>query len=492
MGRGAIRVAVLVGAMLACLAPPAQAAFPGANGKIAFSFFESDGGTAQLCTVNPDGTGATCLTQTNGPVVEHPAWSPDGQRIAYWDWITGHIFTINHDGSSDGAGSVEGEAPSWSPPARGRIVFSSGGLASVKTDFTDFAQLTTHPGDFAADWSPDGSRVAFTRTTGGNREIWVVFVDTGQELRLTSTAVDESSPDFSPDGSKLIFSASNQLHTMNADGTGRAPLPVAGIEPSWSPDGTRIVYQRDDSLNFASLYVANADGSGETWVNTSGCCFDSDRQPDWQPLPVDTASAHARPAGATPFRVPLVPAARECTSGNRTHAPPLAFPSCSPPVPESPHLTVGVGDGDPAPALSIGFVRLSVRPGVPGGADDAEVVIRSRLSNVMRTSDLSEYPGDLRASVVARLTDKQGVVSQTTQDFPLEWQMPCTSTTGTNEGSLCELTTTLDALRPGAAAEGTRAVWALDQVQIYDGGPDEDAATTADNSLFSVQGVFVP
>ena len=58
--------------------------------------------------------------------------------------------------------------------------------------------------------------------------------------------------------------------------------------------------------------------------------------------------------------------------------------------------------------------------------------------------------------------------------------------------SLCEITTTLDTLIPGALAEGRRAIWALDQVKVYDGGPDEDADTTADNSLFAVQGVFVP
>jgi hypothetical protein len=36
-----------------------------------------------------------------------------------------------------------------------------------------------------------------------------------------------------------------------------------------------------------------------------------------------------------------------------------------------------------------------------------------------------------------------------------------------------------------------RAIWALDQVQVFDGGPDGVVAT-ADNSLFAVQGIFVP
>ena len=39
---------------------------------------------------------------------------------------------------------------------------------------------------------------------------------------------------------------------------------------------------------------------------------------------------------------------------------------------------------------------------------------------------------------------------------------------------------------PGAAAEGTRAVWALDQVKVYDGGPDGDADT--DGRQLAVRG----
>ena len=49
----------------------------------------------------------------------------------------------------------------------------------------------------------------------------------------------------------------------------------------------------------------------------------------------------------------------------------------------------------------------------------------------------------------------------------------------------------MDALIPGAVPEGKRSIWALGQVQVFDGGPDGVAAT-AGNSLFAVQGVFVP
>jgi hypothetical protein len=53
------------------------------------------------------------------------------------------------------------------------------------------------------------------------------------------------------------------------------------------------------------------------------------------------------------------------------------------------------------------------------------------------------------------------------------------------------VSTTVDAVVPGAAREGQRAVWALDRVRLLDGGADGVAATQP-NGLFAVQGIFVP
>jgi hypothetical protein len=479
--------------VLAAVPSPAAAAFPGANGEIAYSWEEPDGETLQICTTTGGGPEPFgCLTG----VQQWPddlAYSADGQKIAYWESIDGGLIVMNHDGSNPDVVHRYAASPAWSPTALGKIVFHDYGdlprttaLATINTDGTDFTQLTPEGSDFSPDWSPDGSKIAFERHIGGNWELFIIAPDTGQELRLTTTPVDESSPDFSPDGSKLVFSASGQLHTMNADGTGRTPLPVSGVEPSWSPDGQKIVYRIG-----VDLYVANADGTGQTPLNTNGAATPSySSEPDWRPLPVNTPSTYVRPVGASPFRVSLVPAFNRCTNGNRTHGSPLAFPSCNPPV-GSPNLTVGVGDGSAALSRSVGFVRIAVWPGAPGGVDDTDARVQFSLTNVMRTSDLSEYTGELRASAQVRLTDRAGTVSQTT-GFPLEFDVPCVPTAATLDKSTCNLVSTLDSLMPGAAAEGTRAVWALDEVRVYDGGPDEDADTTTDNSLLATQGVFVP
>jgi hypothetical protein len=60
-------------------------------------------------------------------------------------------------------------------------------------------------------------------------------------------------------------------------------------------------------------------------------------------------------------------------------------------------------------------------------------------------------------------------------------------------GAACALSTTADAvLGASTAKEGARALWELGQVEVRDGGADGDADTTGDNSVFAVQGVFVP
>jgi hypothetical protein len=58
-------------------------------------------------------------------------------------------------------------------------------------------------------------------------------------------------------------------------------------------------------------------------------------------------------------------------------------------------------------------------------------------------------------------------------------------------GSRCSVTTTADAITSATVRENRRSIWELGQVRVFDGGPD-GLASTQDNTLFAVQGVFVP
>jgi glucose/arabinose dehydrogenase len=206
---------------------------------------------------------------------------------------------------------------------------------------------------------------------------------------------------------------------------------------------------------------------------------------------------YPRPKSASPVQVSLVPAYQQCTAPDRTHGPPLAFGSCNPPVESSAQLTVGTPDANGQPAASTGFVRFGAVIGDPGTpADEADVNLRLQLTDVRRRSDLTDYTGELRANVSTRITDQDnpppagGAPDGTTQDNPFGFTVPCTAT-GSSDGATCAITTTIEAVTPGAIKEGMRAIWRLGQVEVFDGGPDGDGDTTP-NTLFAKQGVFVP
>ena len=73
--------------------------------------------------------------------------------------------------------------------------------------------------------------------------------------------------------------------------------------------------------------------------------------------------------------------------------------------------------------------------------------------------------------------------SGTVQDVPFSVAVPCTPTLDTTVGSTCATNTTADTVLPGTVKEAKRTIWQIDQLQVFDGGPDGLAVTTAGNTL---------
>ena len=249
--------------------------------------------------------------------------------------------------------------------------------------------------------------------------------------------------------------------------------------------------------------------SNKQWVDEAYCESEIAADPNLTVQEISEGSGYPRPKGATPLRVPLVPAFRQCTSPDRTHGPPLAFPSCSSPAPTSGNLTVGTPDHNGAAANFSGFVRYEVQVGAPGPPDDSDIGITVGLTDVRcagagsacgpaNARGGSDYTGELQVNATARLTDKWngtsaggGTDPATVVDIPFPVAATCMATSSTAIGSSCGITTSAVALAPGMVRDGDRQVVQLGQVRVDDGGPD-GRASTADNSLFAVQGIFVP
>ena len=222
-------------------------------------------------------------------------------------------------------------------------------------------------------------------------------------------------------------------------------------------------------------------------------------------------AVHPRPKGATPIRVSLVPAYDQCTAPNRTHGPPLAFPSCHSPAQSSGHVTVGTPDANGAPAKSSSFIRYRAHHGIPGPpGDDANVMVTMEITDVRCTAAATtcgsanagggpDYTGELEAVATVRITDHFNNVSPgggtnpaTVTDFPARIKVTCASTADPSVGASCVISTEQQLFFP-ASLDDKRMVIEFGQISIRDGGPDGLVATDPqDNAEFMRQGVFIP
>jgi ABC-type phosphate transport system substrate-binding protein len=254
-----------------------------------------------------------------------------------------------------------------------------------------------------------------------------------------------------------------------------------------SDDGQNVLFAADYSpLPPEIAVLTDAGVNSICWNKAGGSC-------------PSLATGYARPKSATPSTVRLVTAFNQCGSTNGTHGAPLALPSCNPPVKSSAHLTVGTPDtpGNGKVANSTGLVQFRVIVGNPATpADEADVQLTVDIRDVRR-NDLTDYTGELRVAPGLRITDRVNGATLTrpgtVADTVFGFSVPCTATPGPADiGATCSTTTTADAVTPGIAKESKRSVWELGQVKVFDGGADSDGDTTGDNTLYMVQGAFLP
>jgi Tol biopolymer transport system component len=203
-----------------------------------------------ICLMDPANPGAVTNLTDNGASSydEKPIWSPDGTKVAF---------------VSDFTKTGHGEKNVFVMEAA-----ASGDSINLATQISDFKPEAKAIDDLA--WSPDGSRIAFTRgNNSGDDKVWVENADGTSVFPLEiGGGGAKRHPTWSPDSTKIAYAvvknAPEQIFIASALGGFGQPLANGvGHEPNWSPNGAKISFDDYNSgFGYVDLDIVNADGSG--------------------------------------------------------------------------------------------------------------------------------------------------------------------------------------------------------------------------------------
>jgi Tol biopolymer transport system component len=229
--------------------------------EITYSNFDIGKYRWQLYNVDVEGGQQSVLFSVDAHN-NYPAWSSDG-RLAYWYngadppgqlmrgfyaiWIDGQPFFSK--------AYCDQSRPAWSHDSRSLVISmrdstSQGALYAerlVDESMTALRQgIGFDPQTGSREifgcpiYSPDGSKIAFTRwggalkdASGDHSEIWIMNADGTGAKRLTSGSYDWY-PAWSPEGTKIAFERGGKILIMNSDGSELTQV-TEGMYPVWTP-----------------------------------------------------------------------------------------------------------------------------------------------------------------------------------------------------------------------------------------------------------------
>jgi Tol biopolymer transport system component len=232
---------------------------------------------SDLFAVSPDSAALTKLTG-GGKQYGAPSWSPDGTHIAYSRFdhtglsckgCPGSIWVADADGTNARllvpGNESSGESallPSWSPDGT-RILFTRTSFTQAEELFVVAASGGTpsdvHISGSDATWGP--SRIAWVDFQSSPASLWTAKPDGTDRLKIAGGNV--SSPAWATDGRLAYLDGKATVVVVGGGSPQRVQLPLAEVTSlAWSPDGTRFVIgARAVGTAAPDIYTLRTDGT---------------------------------------------------------------------------------------------------------------------------------------------------------------------------------------------------------------------------------------